>query len=160
MEKVFTLDLDAPPDKVAEALCSEAYNVGIEEDREEVLSTRYELIERTEQRVVFDVCSTEYKRKKLGGLDRSATERSVNHNRFDVAARTLGWDYEGVGSQWVKCTGVYHLLPRGEGTRIEHRVTIEVSVPLIGERIARYIVGEFEKAWRRTGELLPRYIPA
>jgi len=64
-----------------------------------------------------------------------------------------------VGSQWVKCTGVYHLLPgRGEGTRIEHNVTIKVSIPLIGNRIAKYIVGEFEKAWRRTSAFLPRYV--
>jgi Protein of unknown function (DUF2505) len=159
MQKVFTFELDAPPEKVGQALCSEAYNVAVERDRSEVVACRYELVERTEERIHFDVHSTEHKRKKTGGVDRSATQESVNRNRYDVKARTLSWDYEGVGSQWVKCTGIYRLLPgRGEGTRLEHHVTIDVSIPLIGNRIAKYVVGEFEKAWRRFCLFLPRYV--
>lgn len=160
MNKVFTFELAAPPARVAEALCSEAFHLASERERGEVLSTTFEVTERTDERVAFEVQSTEYKRKKTGGIDRSATQRSVTRNRYDVRAGTISWEYEGVGAQWVRCTGVYRLLPAGDQrTRIEHEVTIKVSVPLIGERIARYIVGEFETAWRRFCALLPHHLP-
>lgn len=158
MEKVYTFLIPASPDRVGEALCSEAFNTEVEKEREEVVSTAFVLVEENEERIVFEVRSEEYRRTKRGAIDRSTIERSANRNTYDRRARTLSWHYQGPGTKYVAVSGVYHLRADGDGTRIDHHVSIEVHIPLLGKLIARIVVKEFEKASRRFERVLSRHV--
>ena len=154
MKLVKSFDVDAPPEQVGQVLCSEAFNVAAERDRDEVLDARHVLLEERGGDLVFEVRSTEYKRKKTGGIDRSGTVESKIRNTYDARARTLSWVYEGAGSRWVSVTGIYRLTPTERGTHVIHDISIEVNIPLIGGRIAKMISGEFDAATRRFERLL------
>ena len=154
MQLAYTFTVPAPLDHVATALCSEALHTAAELDRDEVVSSRLVLLEEHEGRRVFEIRSTEYRRTKLGRIDRSATVDAVTRNTYDPRANTLAWVYEGVGSRWVTARGVYQLTPVDEGTRVLHDVTIEVNVPLVGGKIAKIIAKEFDQAAKRFERLL------
>jgi len=145
---VRTLELDASPARALEVLCEEGYNVERERSREEVVSTRFALVRRSEEETVFELRSVEYRRGKLGALDRSGTCESLTTSRSRPREGTLTWSYSG-GSMGSRATlgGVYRLTPRGPaGARLVHEITIEVHVPLIGGQIAKVAGREFEKA--------------
>jgi carbon monoxide dehydrogenase subunit G len=157
MKLVKSFSVDAPPERVAQALCSEAFNVAAETDREEVVSARVVAIQELPESRVFEVRSTEYKRTRLGRIDRSGTVESVTRHTYDPRVMTLSWDYRGAGSRWVTVAGVYRLSPSADGTRVVHDITIDVHVPLLGEKIAKLIAREFDEAAGRFERLLRRY---
>lgn len=154
MNLLESFEVDAHVDRVALALCSEAFNLAAEKEREEVVATRYVVLEQNDAGLQFEVRSTEYKRTKTGRLDKSGTVQSMIHNRYRARDMTLAWDYKGVGSRWVTISGVYRLTPDGGRTRVVHDITIDVHIPLIGGKIARYIAGEFKTAAGRFERLL------
>ena len=159
MKLVKRFEVAAPPERVGSALCSEAFNVEAEEEREEVLSTKQVPVEETGRGRVFEVRSTEYKRKKTGGIDRSGTVQSVTRHTWDDSAKTLSWVYQGAGAKWVKVTGVYRLTPSGKGTLVVHDINIDVNipVPLLGGAVAKLISREFDKAQDRFQRLLTKH---
>lgn len=160
MKLVRSFVVDAPPERVGAALCSEAFNVAAERERPEVLSSRFEVLERGEDSLLFELRSTEYKRKKTGGLDRSGTVESVTRHTWSEPEQTLSWEYRGAGSRWVTVAGVYRLTPSGAATHVLHDITIEVHVPLLGGAIAKLIAREFDAAADRFQRLLTRHSTA
>lgn len=159
MKVVNTFTVPASVDRVGAALISESFNMEVENDRPEVLSTRFVVEEESAERKVFEVRSVEYKRKKTGGLDKSGTVNSVNRNVWDAGAHTLSWSYRGVGDRWVQIGGTYHLAPDGGGTRVNHEVDVEVNIPLVGKTVAKYIAGELGKATDRFQVMIVRHLP-
>jgi len=147
--------VQAPVQRVADALCSEGFNLEAEREREEVVDTQYVILEQNDSGMQFEIRSTEYKRKKTGGIDRSGTVQSVMHDVYRAQDHTLTWDYKGVGAKWVTVAGVYGLAPLDENrTQVEHHITIGVYIPLIGGLIAKFIAGEFKTAAGRFERLL------
>lgn len=144
-----TCDIAAPVDEVSGLLLAREFNETLEARREEVVSCSFVVVDQTDARTIFELRSREYRRKKTGGLDRKKVEESVSRNTWDSARRTLSWDYSGPGTRWVTVSGVYHISPHGDGTRIIHRVTFTVNIPLIGGKIAKMISGEFDEAFDR-----------
>jgi carbon monoxide dehydrogenase subunit G len=158
MEQIYRFFVPAPPQRVGQILCSEAFNVEADKDRPEVVNSRYLLLEQTDEQCVFQLKTEEYKRSKMGMIDRSGTTFSTTTNRWNASQGTLSWTYEGEGgSQYVKISGTYYLKPEGQGTRIEHRVNIEVNIPLIGGQIAKLVAKEFTSAADRFEALLIRH---
>jgi carbon monoxide dehydrogenase subunit G len=152
----------APPDRVARTLAGEAYNLEAARMRDEVTGAEYRLLEETGAEVRFQVVMTEYKRTMTGGIDRSGTTRTTLHNRWHAPDGTLTWRYEGSGEQpgadRVRIGGAYRLSPEGTGTRVTHEVTVEVNIPLLGGRIARFVAKEFEASFERDRRLLERHV--
>ena len=140
------------------AICSEAFNVEREKMRDEVVSTSYHLVEESPEHRVFEMRSVEYKRTKLGGIDRSGTCESKTQNRWDGRARSLSWVYSGgAAPARMAVSGVYRLTSSGESTSVEHDVSIEVKVALIGGQISKLAAHEFEKTAPRYEQLLGRH---
>jgi len=157
MKISYTSRFDAPLDRVVEALCGEAYNVASEQRREGVISTQYKLVEQNDNETVFEMHSTEYKRKKTGGLDRSATTNTVLHNKYIAASRSLTWIF-GDGRGRLRLSGVYHLTPQGDGVQVVHDVEIEVHIPLLGNRIAKYIAKQFKSELPANDRVLRQHL--
>ena len=148
-----------PPERVAEVLRSEAFNVESDESRDDVRSSVYRVIEEDDERVVFEMHSEEYKRTMTGALDRSGWSPAVVRSEWDARKGTLTWDYQGSGmSAKVKLGGVYHVLAEGDGTHLVHDVHIDVSVPLVGGRLAKLVAREFEKSVPGFEKLLREHL--
>jgi hypothetical protein len=149
-----TSQLSTPWEEVAGALCDEAYAVAADALREGVVRSRFEIVEKADDRSVFRVHSTEYKRKMTGGLDRNATVETVTDHCWSARDRTLTWVYHGEGGDRFHLRGVYRLAPAGPGTRLTHEVTVEVRIPLIGGQIEKHVIAAFEKPDPRYTRLM------
>jgi hypothetical protein len=155
IEKTFTIP--APPARVAEALCSEAYNVEEGNGRADVASTRYRPLSKTDERVEFAVDYTEYKRTKLGRIDKSGTVGASTRCTYTRATSTLEWVYSNEASTRITLRGRHRLEPEGERTRLRYEMEIDVRIPLIGDQIAKLIVKEFDTDLARTIALIERH---
>jgi hypothetical protein len=139
----------APPETVGAIFCSEALQLPAEREREGVAETSFVVTESTEECLVFELRSREYKRTLTGGLDRSATIASRTRNVWDRGAGTIRWSYESGNSERVTIEGVYRLVPdgpNGGATRMAQEISVDVRIPLVGARVAKYILGEMEKS--------------
>jgi hypothetical protein len=157
MKVVRLINFKAPPARVAEVLCSEQYNVERERGREGVVSTDYKLVEQGPERTLFDVCSIEYKRTMTGSLDKSGTVQSLTRNVWNHKTQTLTWTFEGGPAPLrMQLGGVYRLAGGDGHSELKHEISIEVKVPLIGEKIAKLAAREFEKSADVYERLLQR----
>jgi hypothetical protein len=158
MRVLRSFTIPAPLEDASAAICSEAFNVERDRMREEVVSTGFHLIEESSELRVFEVRSVEYRRSKLGSIDRSGTCESTTRNRWDGRAKTLSWVYSGgAAPARMAVSGVYRLSGDGQSTRVEHDVSIEVKVALIGGQISKLAAHEFEKTAPRYEQLLARH---
>ncbi len=151
--------IPAPLEKVAEVLCSEAFNVEVESGREGVVSTRYEQTREDDQELRFVMHSQEYARKKTGGLDRKKVLPTSMTSVYRRADDTLTWDYRdaAAGTRMV-LRGTYRLTAHGNHCRMVHEVEIEVRVPIIGRQIAKFIARQFEKDYGRYRAAMERHV--
>ncbi len=145
----------APMDRVVQALCGEPFNVACERRREGVIATTYHPVERTDQRVVFEMHTQEYKRTKTGGLDRSETTDTILRFEYSAARNGLTWTYRNArGGGRLKLGGTYTLAPAGDGVRLTHEVEVEVDIPLVGKKISQFVAKQFEKELPHYDRLL------
>ncbi len=146
------------PEKAIAVLCSEAYNLDVERSREGVLEARFETIRKDERQAILRLVTTEHARTKTGGLDRSRTQQSTTDIEVDLARHELTWRYSSDQGSRVRLSGRLRVERDGEGSRVEQAVDIEVSIPLLGAQIARYIGKEMEKTLPKTAEVLGRHL--
>ena len=146
----------APLEKVALAFCSEGYNVEEAVSREDVKSASFKPIAEGPDSREFEIHYVEYRRTKLGKLDKSGTARAVTESVYRDKDRTLRWVYKGPETR-VSIAGTYRLEPAGEQTRVFHETDIDVRIPVIGGRIAKVIAEEFGKAMPRVQRILERH---
>jgi hypothetical protein len=139
-------EVAAPPERVGEILSCEAFCLEGERIRDGVVSCSYVLIEESAARRVYELRTVEHKRSMTGGLDK-ATLNTLNKSTWDRGARTLTWVYVGQESERIKVSGVYRMLPTATGTRVDHDVTVEVAIPLLGGQVAKLIAKGFEAAF-------------
>lgn len=145
-------------EKVVEVLCDPDFNVAREKLRDGVISSEFHLLREAENETLFELRSTEYKRKKTGGLDRSAQVQTVTECRYDPRGRRLSWQYRGEGGKMIQLGGVYFVEAKGDQTRFTHEVSIEVKIPIIGKQIAKLIAKEFESRDERYERLWKQYL--
>ncbi len=132
-----TFYLPAPPQRVGQAFSSEAYNQAEGNSREDVVSASFHLQQETEAEVRYEVRYVEYRRTKLGTVDRSGTTPAHTENRYDKAGHALHWVYKGGAAvDRLSVSGVYRLQPEGEGTRVVHEACIAFRVPLLGKQLS------------------------
>jgi hypothetical protein len=144
LKRNFTIP--ATVDRVARALCSEAYSIEGAEMREEVVSATHRVISEDEGRVEYEVAYVEYARTKTGGINRGETVSSRTRSVLDRQTWTLSWTYTTEASERFRLDGLYRLTPQGEATHVDYRVTIDVRVPLIGNRIAKMVAKGYEES--------------
>jgi len=133
------------PGQLAEILCSEDFLVSIEKPREEVVDAEYRLVEKNDDRTVFEIAVTGYKHDKKGNLDKSGTNTNVAEYCWDHARQTLTMQYKGSGR--IAIAGAYRLQPQAGGTRLSYEATVDVSIPLIGKFVAGRISKEMQKSF-------------
>ena len=144
-----TMFIPAPIERVTALLCSERYCLATQRAREDNVDASYEALDATDVETLFDVHVTSYGHKKTGKLDRSRTEKSVTHYRYDKATRILHWQHEGEHGSRVNVHGETKLASEGSRTRIDRVVTIDIRVPLIGRAITRLVEAGFRKSFVR-----------
>jgi hypothetical protein len=74
-------------------------------------------------------------------------------NRLDLAASRLEWRIELPLGDRVRVSGVTTMEPSGSGSLRKVDGTIEVKLPLIGGRVEKLVVEQFEKSMRRVNEI-------
>lgn len=153
-----TFVVSAPPEKVGEAFCSEAYNLAEGQGRDDVASVQYKLIRESEDEVLYEVHYVEYKRSKLGKIDRSGTTNAHTENRYDPREMTLSWIYRSAsGKHRFHLSGIYRFQLQGTKTQVVCEADIDVRMPLIGNQIAKLIAKEFKKDMPRIQRLLEQH---
>jgi hypothetical protein len=158
MQVSATFHLDYPLDQVADVLNSEAFNVATQRIRDEYVSVEYVVRERSEQRLVHELHTVEYKRNKTGKLSRRKTFTSIKTSTWDPASSTLHWSYMGQLGRRARFEGDYRLFEEGQGTHLVHEVTVEVHIPLIGGAIAKAVARAFERLFPDFDRLLKAYL--
>lgn len=146
------------PDEVVRVLCSEAYNVQVERDREGVVETRFVRGSDGDPPRSFELRTTEYARTKTGGLDRSRTLRSTTRSELDPASRTVRWRYEAEEGSRIRLSGSVRVAGDGNGSRVDQAVEVEVSIPLVGGQIAKLIGKQVEKTLPETARVLAEHL--
>lgn len=139
-------------------LCSEAYNLDVERSREGVLEARFETIRKDERQAILRLVTKEHARTKTGGLDRSRTLQSTTDIEVDLTHHELSWRYSSDQGSRVRLSGSLRVERDGTGSRVEQAVEIEVSIPLLGAQIAKFIGKEMEKTLPKTAEVLRRHL--
>jgi hypothetical protein len=141
-----TFKIPTTVDRVARALCSEAYSIEGAEMREDVVSATHRVISEDESRVEYEVSYVEYARTKTGGIDRSETVNARTRSVLDRETWTLRWTYSNDANERFKLNGLYRLTPQGEATHVDYRVTIDVRIPLLGNKIAKMVAKGYEES--------------
>jgi ribosome-associated translation inhibitor RaiA len=146
MAKLQTVaQVDKSPEHVAELLCSEAFLVAIEKQREEVVDAVYRLIEQTDDMTVFEIAVTGYKHNKKGDLDKSGTNTNIAEYRWERAKQTLSVQYKGSGRILIEAS--YRMKPETAGTRLSYEATIDVKIPVVGTLVANRIKKEMQRSF-------------
>lgn len=148
----------ASVEETLRVLCSEAYNLDVERAREGVLETRFEMIRKDDHQAILRLMTTEHARTKTGGLDRSRTLQATTDIEVDFTRQELTWRYSSDQGSRVRLSGTLRVERDGQGSRVEQAVDIEVSIPLLGAQIAKFIGKEMEKTLPKTAEVLGRHL--
>lgn len=155
METTLEMTVAAPRTAVATAIVSEAFQIASMVDRAEVVDAVY----NQQSAGHFELRCTEYHRTKTGGLDRSATDVSRTSFAWNEDIGVLTWHYTGPTSRWVSVSGAYHLLDTAPAiTRIEHRISVTVHIPLVGRVIAGLVARELQHGADRYQRLLTEHV--
>ena len=72
-----------------------------------------------------------------GDIDKSGTNTNIAEYCWERSKQTLSVHYKGSGR--ILIDGIYRLQPEATGTRLSYKATIEVKIPVVGERIANRI---------------------
>lgn len=151
-----TTDLEFSTGLVLQVLTDADYVCAQASSRDEVVDATYKETSRSDERLVFEVHTTEHARG-LTGIDRSKTEPAVQRSDWDLQARTCRWAYEGAHSDRFTFRGRTTVEPRGDQTRVTVEYFVDVSIPLLGGRIEKAIIKELEAAHPSYGQLIRRY---
>ena len=144
-----TMTVPYPVEQVAELLCSGRYAQETQKVREDIIDVRHQVLSDTDDEKTYQVSCTTYRRTKMGTLDKSSTEQSTVHFRFDKKTHILHWQREGEQGKWVIANGVTRLTPKDGGTEIDREVTLKIKIPVIGGPIQKIVEREFRKAYQR-----------
>jgi len=140
-------EVPGTPEQVGDLLASEAFCLEGERVREGVVSAVYKRIERKDDVVEYEIRSVEHKRSMTGGMDK-ATLDTFNRSTWDRGRRELCWTYSGQEAERIKVGGRYRFVPTASGTRVEHDVTVDVGIPLVGGAVAKLIAKGFEAGFK------------
>lgn len=152
--------VEAPLERVSRALVSAGYLEEEGRTRVEIAAASYRPGQRSSGRVEFEVRYREWRRTRLGKLDRSGTTNGVARSVWDPRARKLCWDYSTDASRRFRLSGVYRLEAAPEGTRVVHEIEINVRFPLVGRRIERFVARRFAEDIPRVQQLLLKHATA
>lgn len=158
MRVTHTSQHTSPPDKVVEVLASEAYNLDVERHREGVIETLFEEVSRTPEHIAFRLRTSEHARTKTGGIDRSKVLHSTTDSEVDLPRRVVMWKYGTEDGSRVQLSGTLRVEQAPAGSQVVQAVDIEVSIPLIGGQIAKFIGRELEKTLPETAKALDRHL--
>ncbi|MBW2454838.1 MAG: DUF2505 family protein [Deltaproteobacteria bacterium] len=156
LEHVITLPF--PVDRVVELICSERYNLEVQQAREEVIEAHYERQAEDDAELRYEVNCTAYKRTMKGSIDRRSTEQFKVTYRYDKAARQLKWQHHGEESHRADVHGVTRFVAEGKGARVQREVTIDIRIPLIGRAVAKLIEREMKKGFDEVERRIRRML--
>jgi hypothetical protein len=139
----------ASPERTAALMADRKFSLDGERAREGVVSSELVVLEDTPERFAYELRTVERKRNLTGGFDKD-TLTTVNRSTWNRKAGTLDWVYLGQESERVHVSGTYFFRPAGTGTRVEHKVVVEVSIPLLGGTVAKAVAKGFEKSFPDT----------
>jgi hypothetical protein len=152
-----TFTIPASVERTARALCSESYTLESASAREDLESATHRVVTDRDDRVEFEVLYVEYARSLTGKIDRGRTQRARAWCVWDAETRTLRWTYTTEGSRYFLLEGVFRLSQRGEGTRVDYQATIDVGIPLVGDRLARMVARGHEGDLPRLQALITKH---
>lgn len=145
LEKTF--HIAAPAKKVMDLMRQPEL---IEEDNKSrhALSVSIKDLQKTKDVHEFEVHTENYARG-LTGINKSKTETDVVTINWNLKEKNSTWKWRGSNEMANKATitGATVLKEKSGGTDAVMTVDVDIPVPVIGKRIAKVILAEFEKQW-------------
>jgi hypothetical protein len=154
--KTMSAWFDASPARLVAVLTHPAFLVAQQQLDAAFVDAEVEELEREADRLVLVLRSTEYGRGLLG-IDRSRTETSRTTYRWDLRAHRCEWTYEDAHGNRFEAGGTDRVEPDGEGARLTTEFRLDVRVPLIGRRIERFVLSEFESRQPKYEQVIRRF---
>ncbi len=152
--------LNAPIKLVGAAVCSEEFNIELDELREDVFSSRFQMLDKKTKELSFEIYSTEYFRTKMGKIDKSRQKECRTVYTWTPATNTLHWIYRDPTMKQIHLSCDVQLQTVGKQTKIDRTITVEVKIPIIGRQIAKMIANSIEEGLDDHQRLLAQYSSA
>ncbi|MBN2498354.1 MAG: DUF2505 domain-containing protein [Deltaproteobacteria bacterium] len=154
VERMFRFSADT--DRLLSVLIDEDYQHA-REKAQGALSSKVDQVERTDERLVYKVSTTEYA-KGMTGVDKSKTEESQVTYEWDLKRKRAKWTYAGPHGKMVSVQGELRIQPDGDGSNLTSVFQADVKVPLVGGKIEKMILAEVEKSWDRYGKTIQDFL--
>jgi hypothetical protein len=152
-----TTVFDASPETLLEVLTSAAFQEKQRRIDEAVVDAKFVEISRTEDRLEYELRSTEYERG-MTGLNKKKTIKSVTRVTWDLRARKGTWTYSTPAYDRFKLSGAHAIEASGDRARYVAGFTVEVKVPLLGGKIEGMIAEGMTKGSERWDALLREFL--
>ncbi len=148
---------DASPDALLRVLTNGNFQQAQRELDQAVVGAKYKEVSRTDDRLVFELRSTEYERG-VRGLNKKKTIQSVTRVTWDLKARRGTWTYSSAGYDRFTLSGTHRVESAGEKARFVSEFTVSVKVPLLGKKIEGMIIDGMGKGRDNYDDLVRSYL--
>lgn len=144
---------DLSADRLLEVLTNPDFQVSQRKVDDAVVDARFIEVSRSDDRLVFEVRSTEYERG-LTGLNKKKTFQSVTRNEWDLKHKRARWSYSSPQTDRATIGGSNTIEAAGDRARLIFEAEVEVRVPLVGKKIEQKVAAGLEKGRARYDQLV------
>jgi hypothetical protein len=148
---------ETSPERLLEVLTSSEFQQKQRHLDEAVVEAKFVEISRTEDRLEFELRSTEYERG-MTGLNKKKTISTTTRAVWDLKARKSTWTYSTQAYDRFKLGGANRIEASGGTARYVSEVTVEVKVPLVGGKIEGMIIDGMTKGFQRHDDLVREFL--
>lgn len=141
--KTMSARFDVSPEQLLTLLTDREFLVAQQKLDPAAIEVSVDELSRSDDCLVLELRATQYGRGMLG-VDRSKTERSVTTYTWDLRRRRCEWLYHGPHSERFSATGSDRIEADGDGSRFTTEFRLEIRVPLIGNKIEKLVLKQFE----------------
>jgi len=148
-----TVVFEASPEHLLEVLTNGDFQERQRKLDDAVVDSKFVEIKRDDDRLVFELRSTEYERG-MTGLNKKKTVQSVTRAEWDLRARKSTWTYSSPSYKLFTLSGAHRIEAAGDKARLVSDFTVEVKMPLVGGKIEKMIVDGMGKGRESYDQLV------
>ncbi len=146
------------PEELLEAITTPDFQVAQRLNDSAVIDAKFHEVSRSDDKLVFEVRSTEYERG-LTGLNKKKSFESVTRTVWDLENKSSNWTYTSPQTDRATIKGAQRIEPAGENkAKLVAGFTIDVTVPFVGKKIEKAIADGMTKGRAKYDETLRQHL--
>ena len=152
-----TTVFEVAPEVLLEVVTSSEFQVEQRKLDEAVVDAKFAEIARTDDKLQFELRSTEYERG-MTGINKKKTIQSVTKVTWNLKTKSGTWSYSSPSTDKVKLSGAHKIETAGDNSRFTAETTVDVKIPLVGKKVEAMIIDGMGKGRNGYDNLLRRYL--